>query len=48
MVCPDLKAVRLAMVMSEYGLVQMIKSPTRVTKSSETQIDLLFVTNADL
>ena len=48
MLCPDLKAVRLAMVMSEYGLVQMIKGPTRVTESSETQIDLLFTTNADL
>ena len=48
MFCPDLKAVRLAMVMSEYGLVQMIKGPTRVTESFETQIDLLFTTNADL
>ena len=48
MLCPDSKAVRLAMVMSEYGLVQMIKGPTRVTESSETQIDLLFATNTDL
>ena len=37
MLCPDSKAVRLAMVMSEYGLVQMMKGPTRVTESSETQ-----------
>ena len=42
------KAVRLAMVMSEYGLVQMINGPTRVTESSETQIDLLFTTDQDL
>ena len=48
MLCPDSKAVRLAMVMSEYGLVQMIKGPTRVTESSESQIDLLFATNTDL
>ena len=48
MLCPDSKAVRLAMVTSEYGLVQMIKGPTRVTESSETQIDMLFVTNTDL
>ena len=37
MLCPDLKAVRLAMVMSEYGLVQLIKGSSRVTESSETQ-----------
>lgn len=48
MLCPDSKAVRLAMVMSEYGLVQMINGPTRVTESSETQIDLLFTTDQDL
>ena len=48
MLCPDLKAVRLAMVMPEYGLVQMINGATRVTESSETQIDLLFTTDQDL
>ena len=36
------------MVMSEYGLVQMMKGPTRVTESSETQDRPLFATNTDL
>ena len=41
-------AVRLGMVVSEYGFTQMVSGPTRVTQSSKTQIDLLFVTNPDV
>ena len=48
MMCPNSSACRLAMVMSEYGLTQMVNGPTRVTEDSSTQIDLLFTTNMDL
>ena len=48
MMNPDSRAAKLAMVMSEYGLQRMVNSPTRVTERSETQIDLLFTTDADL
>ena len=45
---PDHRAVRLGMVVSEYGFTEMVSGPTRVTQSSKTQIDLLFVTNPDV
>lgn len=32
--------VRLKIIMSEYGMTQMVKCPTRVTATSSTQIDL--------
>lgn len=48
MLKPDSGAVKLAAIMSEYGLVQMVTDPTRVTQSSQTQIDLLFTTKAGL
>ena len=38
---------KLAMVMSEYGMKQMICDPTRVTQTSDTMIDLLFCSNSD-
>ena len=37
---PDHRAVRLGMVVSEYGFTQMVSGLTRVTQSSKTQIDL--------
>ena len=40
--------VRLTMMMSEYGLTQMVNCPTRVTANSSTQIDLLFTTDVEL
>ena len=45
---PDHRAVRLGMVVSEYGFTQMVSGSTRVTQSSKTQIDLLFVTNPNV
>ena len=47
MLNPDSCTRTLTMVMSQYGLDQLIGCPTRVTQSSETQIDLLFSTNPD-
>ena len=42
------QASTLRPLMSECSLVQMIVGPTRVTQSSELQIDLLFSTDAEL
>ena len=46
--CPGPRAGKLSLVMGEYGLVQMIDGPTRITQNSGTQIDLLYTTQADL
>ena len=42
MLRPGSHTEKLAMVMSEYGMKQMICDPTRVTQTSDTMIDLLF------
>ena len=47
MLNPDSHTSKLGMVMSEYGMEQMIHGPTRVTQTSKTLIDLLFCTNSD-
>ena len=40
--------MKLGMVMLEYSFEQILNGPTRVTQTTETQIDLLFTTNPDL
>ena len=45
---PDCRAIKLGMVMLEYGFEKIINGPTWVTQITETQIDLLFTTNPDL
>jgi hypothetical protein len=47
MLRPGSHTEKLAMVMSEYGMKQMICDPTRVTQTSDTMIDLLFCSNSD-
>ena len=37
--------MKLGIGMLEYGFEQIINGPTRVTQTTETQIDLLFTTN---
>lgn len=44
---PDSKCNKLVKSMSEFGVTQMVSCPTRVTKTSELLIDLLFVSNPD-
>ena len=39
------KCVKLEEMMSDYGLVQKVREPTRVTQTSQTQIDLMFTTD---
>ena len=48
MLQPNSHACKLAMVMSEYGLSQMVNGPTRITEETSTQIDLLFTTDVKL
>ena len=48
MLCSNSSTVRLTMMMSEYGLTQMVNCPTRVTANSSTQIDLPFTTDVEL
>ena len=38
--CSHCKADKLTMIASEYDLQQLIRTPTRVTETSETLIDL--------
>ena len=45
---PNLTVNKLASVMEEYGLVQMIDGPTRITQNSESQIDLIYTTDSGL
>ena len=45
---PNPRANKLASVMEEYGLTQMIDGPTRITQNSESQIDLIFTTDSGL
>ena len=42
---PNSRAYKLALVMEEYGLVQMVDGPTRVTQISDSQIDLINTTD---
>ena len=48
MLNPGANAIRLERMMSEYGLLQMISCPTRVTERSATQIDLMFTSDSGL
>ena len=45
MLLHDSKCVKLEDMMSDYGLLQMVREPTRVTQTSRTQIDLMFTTD---
>ena len=45
---PDANTNKLNLVLSEHGMVQQIKCPTRITQSTETLIDLMFTTVPDL
>ena len=45
MLLNDSKCVKLEDMTSDYGLVQMVREPTRVTQTSRTQIDLMFTTD---
>ena len=47
MLLHDSKSQRLEEMMMDYGLVQMVREPTRVTQTSETQIDLMFTTDGN-
>lgn len=48
MLNPSTNALRLERVMSEYGLLQMISCPTRVTANSASLIDLFFTSDPDM
>lgn len=48
MLQPNSYACKLAMVMFEYGLSQMVNGPTRVTEEASTKIDLLFTMDVEL
>ena len=43
----DYKSQRLEEMMMDYGLVQMVREPTRVDWASVTQIDLMFTTDGN-
>ena len=48
MLNPSSNALRLERVMSEYGLLQMINCPTRITDNSASLIDLFFTSDSGL
>ena len=39
---------RLQVIMSNYGLTQLVTDPTRVTRNTESMIDLLYTTNPEM
>ncbi len=38
---------KLKNIISNFDLKQLVKGPTRITRSSETQIDLIFTNKTD-
>ena len=46
--CTSPGSKKLSSLMTEYGLTQRMEGPTRITQSSQTQIDLLFITDTIL